>query len=509
MRRTSIPWAVAWAVVASGCVYYNTLYNANQQYDDAQEFVRDGNVVSAKQSLDSVIAKTGRVIRDHPSSKYADDAAILRARSEIQLMEIIPSLNTPANRRSARGSVLTVIETSKDEKMRRVATGLLGEIELAEGRLAMSDSLLTVALDGDLKEGDRAEFYVARGRVRIALGRVNEAEADLRAAVSGKIESAQVRLDLARTLARLAQYDEATEIFASLLRDERLADAPQALSALGDSLVTRAPDTVIRTLSEATESGIATQPQKARLYLYIGRAWQAKGVQDSALMAYDRSDEAAPNTAASLEAIYYASRWRIKTATSADEVLVLRSPIQRAAVRRSAVMDTAAFLYADVQTFGHWVEVFRTRGSTEAAALLRAAEIAVDDLHAPGVARSLYLGYVEAAPASPWTPKAILGALALSGQGPQAGSAEEAETDRQLRQTLRDIPAGNPYVLASAAAETGASDSAYSEAERQLHTQLQDMRRLFAPDPVQVAADPDSAEVQEEAASEREEGIEF
>ena len=426
MRRASIPWAVLWAVVASGCVYFNTLYNANREYDHAQEFVRDGNVVSAKASLDSVIAKTNRVVQGHPSSKYADDAAILKARSEIQLMELIPTLNTPANRRSARSAVMMVIETSRDEKMRRVATGLLGEIELAEGRLAMSDSLLTVALDGKLSEGDRAEFYVARGRVRIALGRVTEAETDLRAAVGTRIESAEVRLDLARTLARLGQYDEATQIFASLLRDERLAQSPLALSSLGDSLVIKAPDTVIRTLSDAAESGTASQTDKARLYLYIGRAWQAKGVRDSALVAYDLSDEAAPNTAASLEAVYYASRWRIETADSADQVLVLRSPLQRAAARRSPVMDTAAVLYADVQTFGHWVDVFRSRGPTEAAALLRAAEIAVDDLRAPGVARSLYLGYVEVAPVSPWAPKAILGALALSGQGPQAGSTEEA-----------------------------------------------------------------------------------
>lgn len=509
MKRATIPWAVLWAVVTSGCVYFNTLYNANDEYDDAQDFVRDGNVVSAKQSLDSVIAKTNRIVEDHPNSKYADDAAILKARSEIQLMDLIPSLNTPANRRSARSSVMTVIETSKDEKMRRVATGLLGEIELAEGRLAMSDSLLTVALDGKLSERQRAEFYVARGRVRIALDRVSEAEADLRAAVDAKIESAEVRLDLAQTLARLEQYDEATEIFGALLRDERLASAPPSLYALGDSLVTRAPDSVIRTLSELAESGISSPRDRARLYLYIGRAWQTKGVQDSALAAYDLSDEAAPNTAASLEAIYFASRWRIETASSADEVLVLRSPLQRAAVRRSAMMSTAAVLYGDVQTFGHWIDVFRSRGPTEAAALLRAAEIAADDLRAPGVARSLYLGYVEAAPVSPWAPKAILGALALSGRGPKAGSAEEAELDRELRRTLRDFPAGNPYVLASASARNEASDSAYSEAEQQLHTRLEDMRRLFAPDPVQVVTEVDTAAAEQPAASEKEEGIEF
>jgi len=509
LRRAIVPWAVLVAVVASGCVYYNTLYNANQAYDDAQDFVRDGNVVSAKQSLDSVIAKTNRVMVDHPSSKYADDAAILKARSEIQLMDLIPSLNTPENRRLARSSVMMVVETSKDEKMRRVATGLLGEIELAEGRLTMSDSLITVALDGDLSERQRAEFYVARGRARIALGRVKDAEADLRAAVGARIQSAEVRLDLAQTLARLEQYEEATQIFASLLRDERLAEAPPAFYTLADTLVVKAPDTVIRTLSDVAESGVASQPDKARLYLYIGRAWQTKGVQDSALVAYDLSDEAAPNTAASLEAIYFASRWRIETASSADDVLVLRSPLQRAAVRRSTAMDSAAVLYADVQTFGHWVDVFQSRGPTEAAALLRAAEIAVDDLRAPGVARSLYLGYVEAAPASPWAPKAILGALALSGRGPEAGSSEEAETDRQLRQTLRDFPAGNPYVLASAAAQTEAGDSAYSQAEQQLHTQLEDMRRLFAPDPVQVATDADTVVTEQPAGSEKEEGVEF
>jgi tetratricopeptide (TPR) repeat protein len=511
LRRASL----IWALVLSGCVYFNTLYNANREYDLAQSYVRNGNVVLAKESLDSVIAKTNRVIREHPGSKYADDAAILKTRSEIQLMDLIPALNTAASRRSARGAALTVIETSGDVKMRLIAIGLLGEIEFAEGRVRMADSLLSVALDGDIDEEDRAQFYVTRGRARIALNRPREAEDDLRAAVDADIRSPEVRLDLARTLTRLGEYGEAARILADLLRDDRLAQSPQRLAALADSLVADDPDVVISTLQPVAESGLPTAPEKARLYLYIGRAWETKGVRDSALAAYDVSDEVAPNTAASLESLYYASQLRVENATTTEQVLELRSPIQRASVRRSAIMDSAASLYTDVQEFGHWVEVFESRGTTEVAALLRAAEIAADKLRAPGLARNLYIQFVETAPDSRWAPKAILGALALSGHGPDSASAGKAETDRALRRALESFPSGNPYVLASASTQSATADSAYSEAERLLQTRLDEMRRLFAPDPARVAAEDDSAaaqqvpQQQQQPGSEKEEGIEF
>ncbi len=517
MKKTS----PAWLLFAAGCVYFNTLYNANMEYDSAQRAIRSGDPVTARRSLDSVIAKTDRIIAEHPGSKYADDAAILNARSQLELIRLFPSLNTESTRRAIASRARMVSETSSDSRLRRVATGLLGEVAYAGGELEVADSLLSVALDGELNEADRIDFYVTRGRVRLDLGQTAEAEEDLRAAVDEGTASPEVRLDLARTLTRLGEYDDALATLGPLLSREQQPSV--GVKAVADSLVQRAPRQSIDTFDSLSELSSATPTQRALFAYYVGRGYQRLGVRDSALAAYDAADELAPNTRSALAALYYGSRWRIETATTASEVLDLASPLQRTAVRASDVMDSAAVLYAGVQSFGNWMNVFESRGVTESAALLRAAEVAVNQLRAPAVGRSLYLRFLEVAPGSPWAPKAILGALSLSEAAEKAaaggsnpcvgtsgdsnpGAATTGEVDRQLRARLSTFPSDNPYVLAAGAADTPARDSSYAAAEQQLQVRLDAMRQLFEPAAVRPAAPADSAVQGDEDAPQEVEG---
>lgn len=70
--------------IASGCVYYNTFYNAEKYFEEAQEVELndDGKPTSsAIQKYKKVIKKCGIVLEYYEDSKYTDDALLLMAKS--------------------------------------------------------------------------------------------------------------------------------------------------------------------------------------------------------------------------------------------------------------------------------------------------------------------------------------------------------------------------------------------------------------------------------------------
>ncbi|MCK4956537.1 MAG: tetratricopeptide repeat protein, partial [Candidatus Cloacimonetes bacterium] len=71
-------------ILMTGCAYYNTFYNAEKYFKDAQEMeLRDNGKPSpsAIQKYNKVIKKCGIVITDYPKSDYADDAVMLLAKT--------------------------------------------------------------------------------------------------------------------------------------------------------------------------------------------------------------------------------------------------------------------------------------------------------------------------------------------------------------------------------------------------------------------------------------------
>lgn len=71
-------------LLTSGCVYYNTFYNAEKYFDEAQEIaLNDANkpTNNAIQKYKKVIKKCGIVLEYYEGSKYTDDALLLMAKS--------------------------------------------------------------------------------------------------------------------------------------------------------------------------------------------------------------------------------------------------------------------------------------------------------------------------------------------------------------------------------------------------------------------------------------------
>jgi len=139
--------------LVAGCVYFNAMYDANREYDEGIRALQERSQLSARVKFDSVIAKTGRIIEDHPDSKYADDAALLKTRSELHNQQW----------ESAVESSRIAAELSDDAGQAALADGL-GAVALRQlGETAEADSLLTRALDAGVEGDDRALFLFERG----------------------------------------------------------------------------------------------------------------------------------------------------------------------------------------------------------------------------------------------------------------------------------------------------------------------------------------------------------
>ena len=145
-----------------------------------------------------------------------------------------------------------------------------------------------------------------------------------------------------------------------------------------------------------------------------------------------------------------------------------------------------------VSNFEGLIEAFESRGASAAEAMLRAAEFAQIDLESPALARGCYLLYIDVAPDSRWTAKAIYGALSVSGHRPDPSWVADrgAATDDELRDRLQTLPTDDPYRLALAdPAERGPmADSMYVLAEADLQRRLLEIRMLFDPTAGDTAA---------------------
>ncbi|MCD4797003.1 MAG: tetratricopeptide repeat protein, partial [Candidatus Cloacimonetes bacterium] len=82
--KKNIFFIILGTLIFSGCVYYNTFFNAKKYFAEAQEIGLKENgkpTSNAINNYNKAIKKCGVVLSDYKDSKYADDALFLMARS--------------------------------------------------------------------------------------------------------------------------------------------------------------------------------------------------------------------------------------------------------------------------------------------------------------------------------------------------------------------------------------------------------------------------------------------
>jgi hypothetical protein len=441
MRRVAAAGALA--LVMSGCAYYNALYNAERLFAQAERAEARGSTGEARFAYSQSIEKAAKSLRRSPEGRWSDDALYLIGRAHFALGD------------SEKAKVaLEQIDSGE----RALAAGALAYLGAAEHRLG-NDSAAVQRLDESLRRGGgygqiAAFAHLWRARARFALQDEERAWADLDAAAS-----------LRGPLALEARLEQAARAVA-LQRAEQLRYAVAGLAATTDGVAADSLRTLLRAAAEFDPAlarellgSVAAAPVMPDIR-YAARLAAAEILlaggdtagAEAELQTIAGRGEGAPSHRARI----HLARLRLAAASDLAELTEVR-----AILLPSVAHTEARSLMTTMQAL--LVLLDRARETGQPLALFTAAELARDQLHAPLMARNLFLGYAEVAPASTWTGKALLAALALHADGPEAGA---------VRARLASLD--DPYV---AALRGEADPASFTSAEERLNRIVLELRQ--------------------------------
>ncbi|HJR17671.1 MAG TPA: hypothetical protein VJ808_12515, partial [Gemmatimonadales bacterium] len=394
-RWSNLPPLTTLAVLLlAGCVYYNGMYNANRLANSARKAEQEGRTFQANNLWGQVATKAESVMVRHPTSKYAEEAAILRG----------------------------------------LALARLGQCEQA---LAPLSRIAVAQLNPDLGE----DAWLATGRCHVTLGNVAAADAAFAQVLDSKdgFRRHEARFQRARTLRLLGRYDEALSALAGM-KERRaqpelllaLAGAgriPEAMS-LADSLVARGDttqpwDSLIVTLGARDPSNASslidrlrrlpgrTPERQARWLVEDGLRLLAADTARAAARFREAAKIGGSGPAAGRAGIELV-RLNLRSLTQPGELSPAIQNLTALARRNESIAaeltqlrtTAATVLMASDSSF---------HGSPQGdIRLFLAAEAARDSLQAPRMAEWIFLRILNEWPDSPYAPKAVLAAQQLN-----------------------------------------------------------------------------------------------
>ena len=432
--RAALAAGALWA--ASGCVYYNGMYNAERAAAEAERFERQGRTAEARDQWQRAIVHAESVAVRHSRSRWAADALLLRGRGLVQLERFneASTVLEGATRRARPGL------------QQAQAYVLLGQAYLAVGRLANATAVLDTALALEQRQL-RAEALLYRGRVRLALALPAAALTDFMASEDPRaaFERARTRLVLRDTAGAVVQMDSLVGVRSY---DERAwREALDGLGALGG--VANA-SRLAGLLGARTD---LTRGQQARLLLDDGDRLLDAGDVPAAQARYRAAGQTAPD---SVEARLAAVRGIRLALGAAQGDADLDEAARRLAQLAADGGPPAREAQLSIRVLDRIAQLVQDGGAPDARWFLR-AELLRDSLRARGLAARAFAAMGERYPGSPWTPKALLAAIAAD--HPAADS---------LRGVLDGRYADSPYRRAAA----GTASPADAEAFRALEDSL-------------------------------------
>ncbi|HEU4570152.1 MAG TPA: hypothetical protein VFS07_06245 [Gemmatimonadales bacterium] len=420
MTRLRLLVVLAAPALLPACAYYNGMYNAVHLARRAEKAEREGRTLEAEGLWGQVQVKAETVLARHPRSKWADDARFLQGKA----------LERTGNCTAAVGPLETVSLHSADSAMADEAALLLGACRDRLGD-ARGAGFAVERLIHSPDPARRSEAAWRAGAAYRQSGRAAEALALLETSTHPR-----ARGERAATLAALRRFDEA-EALADSLQQEHDSTAPW-----GDLLAGLAEHDEARTATrlDTLLAELRPDPDSAAAWLAAdaGR-WFARGEPARGMARLDEAFQAAPTRPVGAGALLELLHRKLTLAT---DPAVLDTVTQRLTL----IEPSAGTAAGQARLLGQQVARARLRlDSLDLAApagdlrAFLAAEELRDTLQAPGLAVRTWRQLVEARPASPYVPKALLAIAAL----------DTAARDSLLG-VLGDRYAASPYVLAAA-----------------------------------------------------------
>ncbi len=296
-------WLVAALALSAGCVYYNSLYNAERLFDLGETHRVAGLDSLARADYQEVVAKSAKAFRMEPTGEWADDALLLMGRAYLRMGDL----------RAARAALERAARVTDDDQVRSGAQVYLGASYVEAGDLPTAIGLLDAGLEA-LRPGPvMAEGHLWRGRALLDGSQREEGWWDLDQARSG---SGSVRMSAAiERIVSGVRYDQparAQEGMDRLLALSEAGERSDTVVALARLTSGRwGPATAARMLSAADTSRWS---QGSRGKVRLERARLLREAGDS-LAAQDGVERVADGIGpAAVEARVELARWQLARA---------------------------------------------------------------------------------------------------------------------------------------------------------------------------------------------------
>ena len=381
--------------LGSGCVYYNGMYKADRLANSARKAERDGRTFEANNLWGQVATKAESVLVRHPTSKYAEQAELLRGVALARLGQCEQALG-PLSR--------LVTSSRSPAELREDALLAAGRCQMAAGNLAGGDAAFIPLLESK-SQARRREARFQHARVLRQAGEYQEALSVLAGIHEPRAESERVL-----ALAGAGRVPEALALTDSLMAhgdsgqgwDSLLVvmaeENPRAASGLVDRihrLPTRTPELQARTL---LEDGLRLST--------IDTDRAARRFREA--IAIRGSGESAARASLAL------LKLRLAGSKDARELRPVLDSLKKLAPRYEANEQEISELLmsvAEVDTAAVLVTPQTPQGDLR---VFLAAELARESLRAPRLAEALFRRIPQQWPFSPYAPKAILAAQQLN-----------------------------------------------------------------------------------------------
>ena len=148
----------------ASCVYFNTLYNAEASYREAEDLRLAGRDSALQERYREVVAKATNGYQEDEEGRWADDALLLMAKAHLRLG------NVP----EASRALALVLEVSDDPDVRGQAALYRGALAVSAGETVRGLLLLDQAITDVDEPIHRAEGHLWRARAQLTQGLVDQ-----------------------------------------------------------------------------------------------------------------------------------------------------------------------------------------------------------------------------------------------------------------------------------------------------------------------------------------------
>ena len=393
MRSIRTVGVVLSSLLLGGCVYYNGMYNANRLAKSARKAEREGRTFEANNLWGQVATKAGSVVVRHPTSKYAEEASVLRGVALARLGQCDEALTALSRTTLANGS----------NDLTEDALLATGRCQLALGNVAAGGA----AFDGllDSKDRDRRqEALFQHARLLRQSGRHEEALQALKG-----INDTRANDERILALAGAGHLPEALALTDSLIARR---DTARSWDSLVVIMGRQNPAAASRFLDHIKPLAVRTPEIRARRLLDDGiRLMESDSARAAA--RFVEAISIGGNTDAAGRASLELVVMRLRGTRTVQELPSVARALDSISTSSEVAAYPARQLSATIRGVDSAASV---TGDTPRGGLrlFLAAEAARDSLRAPALAEVLLRRILQDFPTSSYAAKAILAVVQVN-----------------------------------------------------------------------------------------------